>query len=87
MQEAGNSRTDRLDLSASGIADHEYLPRKAAYDLKKFRGKNIIQKIANSGRYQPTTPGIKTITALLVIREKKIKSLLINIIKIYNQKC
>lgn len=59
--------------SRKGIADHEYSPRKAAYDLKKFRGKNIIQKIENSRRYQPTPQGIKTITALLVIREKIIK--------------
>jgi len=58
--------------------DQEYSARKAAYDLKKFRDKNIIPKIKNSRRYQATPYGIKTITASLLIREKIIDDRLVD---------
>jgi len=62
--------------SRQTTGDNEYSSRKAAYDLKKFRGKNIIRKIENSRRYEPTPEGIKMMAALLVIREKIIKPVL-----------
>lgn len=54
----------------------EYTPRKAAYDLKKFRGKNLIRKIGKSRRYETVPEGLKTIVALLLLREKIIKPVL-----------
>ncbi len=54
----------------------EYTPRKAAYDLKKFRGKNLIRKIGKSRRYETVPEGLKTMAALLVLREKIIKPVL-----------
>ncbi len=60
----------------NAIGNNDYSPRKAAYDLKKFRGKNLVRKIANSRRYETTSEGIKTMAALLVIREKIIKPVL-----------
>ncbi|MFQ5630945.1 MAG: hypothetical protein ACE5I1_19410, partial [bacterium] len=51
----------------------EYSPRKAACDLKKLRGKNIIRKIKNSRRYETVPEGFKAMAALLVLREKVIK--------------
>jgi len=57
-------------------SEAEYGPRRAAYDLKKFRGKQIVQRIANTRRYEPMPDGLKAVTALVVLRDKAIKPLL-----------
>ena len=54
----------------------KYGPRRAAYDLKKLRGKQIVRRIAKSQRYQPIADGLKTMTALILLRNKAIKPLL-----------
>jgi hypothetical protein len=53
-----------------------YSPRQAAYDLKKLRGKQIVQRIGSTRRYEPIRAGLRAITALVVIRDKAIKPLL-----------
>jgi hypothetical protein len=53
-----------------------YGPRQAAYDLKKLRGKQIVQRISSTRRYEPVPSGLRAITALLVLRDKAIKPLL-----------
>ena len=60
----------------SGQAESEYGPRRAAYDLKKLRGKGMVGKIGGSRRYQPVPEGLRTMTALLVLRDKVIRPLL-----------
>jgi hypothetical protein len=37
----------------SGQSESEYGPRQAAYDIKKLRGKELVQKRGNSRRYEP----------------------------------
>src|SRR5437660_3238724 len=54
----------------------EYGPRRAAYDLKKLRGKEIVRRIGRTRRYEPMPAGLKAITALVVLRNKAIKPLL-----------
>ncbi len=54
----------------------QYLSRHAAYDLKKLRGKQWVHKIPRSRRYQPDAAGLKTMVALLTLRQKIIKPLL-----------
>jgi hypothetical protein len=53
-----------------------YGPRQAAYDLKKLRGKELMEKIGSSHRYQPSKRGLRAMTGLVVLREKVIKPLL-----------
>jgi hypothetical protein len=53
-----------------------YTPRQAAYDLRKLRGKALIDRVGTSRRYQPKAPGIRIITALLILREKVLKPVL-----------
>ncbi len=53
-----------------------YGPRQAAYDLKKLRGKQIVQRIGATRRYEAMPSGLRAITALLVLREKALKPLL-----------
>jgi hypothetical protein len=62
--------------SISQQSESEYGPRRAAYDLKKLRGKQIVRRIAKSQRYVPIAKGLKTITALIVLRHKVIQPLL-----------
>ena len=60
----------------SGEPESLYGPRRAAYDVKKFRAKGMIRSIGKSRRYEPVPEGLRAITALLVIREKVIRPLL-----------
>jgi hypothetical protein len=60
----------------SGEPESAYGPRRAAYDIKKFRGKGMVRKIGTSRRYEPLPQGLRTITALVVLREKIIRPLL-----------
>src|SRR5262245_2958876 len=53
-----------------------YGPRHAAYDLKKLRGKQIVQRIARTRRYHTLPAGLRAMAALLVLRNKAIKPLL-----------
>jgi len=53
-----------------------YTPRQAAYDLRKLRGKELIQRVGTSRRFQPKPSGIRTLAALFVLREKVLKPVL-----------
>ena len=64
-----------------GGSESDYTPRKAAYDLKKLRGKNLIRKIEKSRKYQTVPDGLRALTALLVLREKIIKPVLAGVAK------
>jgi hypothetical protein len=57
----------------SNQAESDYGPRRAAYDLKKLRAKNIVQRITQTRRYQSTASGLRAIVALVVLRNKAIK--------------
>jgi hypothetical protein len=54
----------------------QYGPTRAAYDLKKFRGQQIVRRIGQTRRYQANPVGLKAITALIILRDKAIKPLL-----------
>jgi len=53
-----------------------YQARHAAYDLKKLRAKGLIGKVGSSRRYQVPSEGLRTIAALVVLRDKVIKPIL-----------
>src|SRR5260370_12134156 len=60
----------------SGEPASEYGARRAAYDIKKLRGKDMVRKIGASRRYEPLHQGLRAMTALVVLREKLIRPLL-----------
>jgi len=60
----------------SNQGESEYGARRAAYDLKKLRGKKIVRRIGQTRRYQSTSSGLKAMVALVVLRNKAIKPLL-----------
>ncbi len=60
-----------------------YSSRQSAYDLKKLRGKDLVRKTSPGGRcYEPTPDGLRSMVALIVLRDKVIKPLLT-----YNGRC
>jgi hypothetical protein len=71
-------RAGDLAAKVTEIIGHSYTPRQAAYDLKKLRAKQIVERIASSQRYQPSHEGLRAIAALTVLREKILKPLLTN---------
>ena len=58
----------------TGQPDHT--TRQAAYDLRKLRGKDLITKSGRSHRYHLSPASIRTITALLTLREHVIAPIL-----------
>jgi hypothetical protein len=54
----------------------EYGARRAAYDLKKLRGKKIVRRIGQTRRYESVAKGLRAMAALVVLRSKAIKPLL-----------
>lgn len=59
-----------------GDSTADYLPRHAAYDLKKLRAKQLVHKLGNSRKYALTTTGLSALPALAILREKVIKPVL-----------
>ena len=62
---------ERLRVSAEA-----YQPRQAAYDLKKLRGKKLVQKIGKTRWYEASAEGLRTLVALGMLREKVLKPVL-----------
>ena len=62
--------------SQQGRSMAKYNTRKAAYDLRKFRGKALVQRIAHTRGYQLRCPAISTLAALLILREQVLKPVL-----------
>ena len=57
-------------------SDAGYSARRAAYDLKKLRANNLLIKIAKSRRYRVPPPAIRTMGALVLLREKVLRPIL-----------
>jgi hypothetical protein len=58
------------------LGSDDYQPRQAAYDLKKLRGKDWVNKVGGSRRYQATAQGLRAMAALVTLLDKVIKPLL-----------
>lgn len=59
-----------------GLPENRYSTRQAAYDIRKLRGKQIVQKRPGSRRYEPVPDGLRAIAAVVVLRDKIIRPLL-----------
>jgi hypothetical protein len=56
--------------------DSSYDPRRAAYDLRKLRGKELASKVPDSRRYFIPRQAVRTIAALVILREKILRPIL-----------
>lgn len=59
-----------------GLPESAYGTRQAAYDIKKLRGKQMVQKRPRSRRYEALPEGLRALAALVLLRDKVIKPLL-----------
>lgn len=59
-----------------GAAASAYTPRRAAYDLKKLRGKHFVHRIDGTRRYEATPTGLRTLATVTALRTHVIKPLL-----------
>lgn len=57
----------------NGPATIDYTPRRAAYDLRKLRGKHLVDRVTGTRRYRATPAGVRVLAGLLILREKVLK--------------
>jgi hypothetical protein len=60
----------------AGVLGATYGTRQAAYDLRKLRAKGFVVRLPRSQRYQVPPDGLRTLVALVVLREQVIRPLL-----------
>jgi len=60
----------------TGTSDLDYTVRQAAYDLRKLRGKQLVDKPARTRRYRVPSLAARTIAALLTLRDQVIAPIL-----------
>jgi len=58
-----------------------YTVRQAAYDLAKFRGKNMLVSVASSRFYRLSSFGTRLLAGIIILREKVIKPVLAGLCK------
>jgi DNA-binding transcriptional ArsR family regulator len=71
-------------FTASEVADKvkeitgnaKYEARHASYDLKKLRGKELVNRRDYSRKYQPTSEGLRSMAAFIILRDKVLLPLL-----------
>jgi hypothetical protein len=54
----------------------DYQARQASYDLKKLRGKDLVQRIKHSRFYEASPEGLRAMAGFVVLREKVLNPLL-----------
>lgn len=65
--------------SLTGHTEADYTVRQAAYDLRKFRGKQLVAKPGRGRRYHVPEQAARTIAALLALRDHVIAPILAGI--------
>ncbi len=60
----------------TGTSDAEYSIRQAAYDLRKLRGKQLVEKPGRTRRYHVPPLAARTIAAMLTLRDQVIAPIL-----------
>lgn len=69
----------------TGFEESHYSSRNAAYDLKKFRGKALVNRIVKTRKYSVSEEGLRTMVALYTLNEKVVKPLLSSTVKIQQE--
>jgi len=54
----------------TGQPESDYGPRQAAYDLRKLRGKDLVERIENRRRYRVLLPRFQALAGLVIVRQK-----------------
>jgi hypothetical protein len=80
LSPAGPFAVADLAAKVNSMTGQTYTARQAAYDLRKFRGKNLITKPGRAHRYHLPVESARTISALLTLREHVIAPILAGVL-------
>jgi hypothetical protein len=72
----GGFTVGQLAAKVTAMTGQAYTVRQAAYDLRKIRGKRLVDKPGRSRRYQLPPAAARTIAALLTLRDHVIAPIL-----------
>ena len=72
----GGFRASQLAEQVTRITGQEYTSSQASYDLRKLRAKDLVERIAGTRRYQIPDQAIRTLAALVVLRERVLRPIL-----------
>lgn len=75
-QPNGFTSSELRDRVHARLSPTPYTLVQAAYDLRKLRGKGFVLKLAHSRRYRAPAVAIRSLGALLLIREQVLRPLL-----------
>ena len=73
---AGFTASEVSTRVARLLNDDHYSPRRAAYDLRKFRSKGLAARIPRSRQYRVDASALRAMAALLLLRDKVLHPLL-----------
>jgi hypothetical protein len=73
--------SSRLAARVRETTRADYSARQAAYDLRKLRAKSLVTRTPRRIGYHATPDGLRTIAALLVLRDKVIKPVLAGVLR------
>ncbi|MCH7685674.1 MAG: hypothetical protein IH899_03160 [Planctomycetes bacterium] len=63
-------RAGHLAARVQEILTQPYTVRQASYDLKKLRGKGLVERLEGTRRYQSPADALRTIMAVVLLRER-----------------
>jgi hypothetical protein len=72
----GGFTASQIADKAHSLGGKPYSPTQAAYDLKKLRGKQFVQLVGRSRRYEPTPQGLRAMAATLILHDRVITPVL-----------
>jgi hypothetical protein len=56
------------------LAADTYTTSRAAYDLRKLRGKDLVSKLSCSRPYQASPQGLRALAAIVILRDRVIRT-------------
>jgi len=74
--DARGFRVEQLAGVVGEILSESYTSRQASYDLKKLRGKGLVDKLSGTRRYLAPADGLRTMVSVALLRERVIKPIL-----------
>jgi hypothetical protein len=72
----GFSASEIAERVRAKLGDSTYATSRAAYDLRKLRGKGLVSKLPRSRRYTACPQALRALAALVVMREQVIRPVL-----------
>ena len=67
----GGFTASKLAAEVQSRGQAEYGPRRATYDLKRLRAKQLVRRVEHTRRYEATPDEVPALTALMVLRDIK----------------